>query len=477
MAFDNLQELVAFLERTNQLARIKESLSPFLEISEVSDRAVKSNGPALLFDSPSGCRYPILTNVYGSMERIRAIFGISELDDLGRKFDGLLNLEPPTGLLDKLRLLPRLKRLGDVFPRLVKEAPCQEVVETDKPDLGDLPVLTTWPGDAGPFITLPVVITRDPRTGRRNVGMYRMQVFDSHTAGMHWHIHKGGAAHFRRTQQPMPVAVALGADPVTTYAATAPLPEDMDEIMLSGFLRKKPVELVKCATCDLDVPAEAQFILEGYVVPGETCVEGPFGDHTGFYSPADDWPVFHLTALTRRKKPIYAATVVGMPRMEDAFLGKVTERLFLPLIKRQLPEIVDMNLPVEGVFHNLCFVAIEKSYPGQAHKVMHALWGLGQMMFTKMIMVFDRDVDVQDISQVLFYLGANLDPGRDLCLVKGPLDALDHSSSLPHLGTKIGFDCTRKGPAEGHLRPWPAVVEMDKDVKSKIDRIWDRLKI
>jgi 4-hydroxy-3-polyprenylbenzoate decarboxylase len=275
----------------------------------------------------------------------------------------------------------------------------------------------------------------------------------------------------------MPVAVALGPDPVTTYAATAPLPEDMDEIMLSGFLRKKPVELVKCTTCDLEVPAEAQFILEGYVVPGETRVEGPFGDHTGFYSPADDWPVFHLTAMTRRQKPIYTATVVGMPRMEDAYLGKVTERLFLPLIKRQLPEIVDLNLPVEGVFHNLCFVAIDKSYPGQAHKVMHALWGLGQMMFTKMIMVFDRDVDVQDIGQVLFYLGANLDPGRDLCFVKGPLDALDHSSPLPHLGAKVGFDCTRKSPAEGHSRPWPALVKMDEDVKGRIDRIWERLKI
>jgi 4-hydroxy-3-polyprenylbenzoate decarboxylase len=273
----------------------------------------------------------------------------------------------------------------------------------------------------------------------------------------------------------MPVAVALGPDPITTYAATAPLPEDLDELMLSGFLRKKTVEVVKCITNDLEVPAESQFVLEGYVIPGETRVEGPFGDHTGFYSPADHYPVFHLTAITRRKNPVYPATIVGIPPMEDAFLGKVTERLFLPLIKKQLPEIVDMNLPVEGGFHNLCFVAIRKTYPGQAHKVIHAIWGLGQMMFTKMIMVFDEGVDVQDIGKVLFHLGANLDPGRDVCIVKGPLDALDHASTLPHLGTKIGFDCTRKGPEEGHTRPWPDLIRMSPEVKTRIDALWPKL--
>jgi 4-hydroxy-3-polyprenylbenzoate decarboxylase len=477
MAFDSLQNLVEFLRGTDQLACITESVSPHLEITEVTDRVVKKGGPALLFEHPTGYNYPVLTNVYGTLDRTKAIFGVGSLNDLGAKFEEFLNLEPPKGFIDKLKLLPKLKDLAGVFPKRVKDAPCQEVVQTKGLDVRDLPVLTSWPGDGGPFITLPVVITRNPRTGRRNVGMYRIQIYDSETCGMHWHIHKGGAEHFRLTQEPMQVAVALGPDPITTYTAIAPLPADMDELMLSGFLRKKRVEVVKCVTCDLEVPAESQFVLEGYVVPGETRVEGPFGDHTGFYSPADQYPIFHLTAITRRKDPIYPATIVGRPPMEDAFFGKVTERLFLPLIKKQLPEIVDMNLPVEGVFHNLCFVAIRKSYPGQAHKVMHALWGLGQMMFTKMIMVFDHDVDVQDIGQVLFFLGANLDAGQDLCLVKGPVDALDHASALPHLSTKIGFDCTRKGHDEGHSRPWPELIEMDQDVKSRIDAIWTKLRL
>ena len=345
------------------------------------------------------------------MDRIKAIFDIAELNDLGDRFQEFLNLEPPKGFIDKLKLLPKLKDIACIFPKRVKDGPCREVVRTQGLDLRELPVLTSWPGDGGPFITLPVVITRHPRTGRRNVGMYRLQVYDSETCGMHWHIHKGGAEHFRSAQEPMQVAVALGPDPITTYSAIAPLPEDLDELILSGFLRKKPVEIVKCVTCDLEVPAESQFVLEGYVVPGETRVEGPFGDHTGYYSPADLYPMFHLTAITRRKNPIYPATLVGRPPMEDAFFGKVTERLFLPLIRKQLPEIVDINLPVEGVFHNLCFVAIRKSYPGQAHKVMHALWGFGQMMFTKMIFVFDHYVDVQDIGQVLFFLGAKSGAG------------------------------------------------------------------
>jgi 4-hydroxy-3-polyprenylbenzoate decarboxylase len=446
-------------------------------MTEVIDRVVKRGGPALLFESPAGYAYPVLTNLFGSLDRVREIFEITELEDLGKRFEEFLNIHPPKGLWEKLKLLPKLKDLADIFPKTVKDAPCREVVQTEGFDLGELPVLTTWPGDAGPFITLPVVITRNPKTGRRNVGMYRMQVYNGRTTGMHWHIHKGAATHYRHASDKMPVAVALGPDPITTYTATAPLPEDMDELLLSGFLRRKPVELIKCVTCDLEVPAESQFILEGYVTPGETRVEGPFGDHTGFYSPADPYPVFHLTAITRRKNPIYPATIVGIPPMEDAFLGKITERLFLPLIKKQLPEIVDMNLPVEGVFHNLCFVAIDKSYPGQAHKVMHALWGLGQMMFTKMIFVFDRDVNVQDLGQALFHLGANLDPARDLCIVKGPLDVLDHASSLPHLGAKIGFDCTRKGPQEGYTRDWPELIEMDAEVKAKIDLLWPKLKL
>jgi len=307
--------------------------------------------------------------------------------------------------------------------------------------------------------------------------MYRIQVFDGSTAGMHWHIHKGGAAQFRKAREKLPVAVALGPDPITTYAATAPLPDNIDELMLAGFLRRRPVEVVKCVTSDLEVPAQAQFVLEGYVIPGETRIEGPFGDHTGYYSPADEYPVFHVEAITRRKSPIYQATIVGPPPMEDAFLGKVTERLFLPLIKSQLPEIVDVNLPVEGVFHNLCFVSIDKRYPGHAHKVMHALWGLGQMMFTKMIMVFDSEVDVQDIGQVLFHLGANVDPTRDLCLVRGPVDVLDHASSLPNLGGKLGFDCTRKWPEEGYAREWPRIAKMSSEVKARVDGVWDKLNL
>jgi 4-hydroxy-3-polyprenylbenzoate decarboxylase len=314
-------------------------------------------------------------------------------------------------------------------------------------------------------------------TGKRNVGMYRMQVFDGQTAGMHWHIHKGGAAHFREADswQPFPVAVALGPDPITTYCATAPLPEGLDEFVLAGFLRNKPVALVKCVTCDLEVPAESQFILEGYVQPGEFRREGPFGDHTGFYSPADDYPVFHLTAITRRKDPVYQATIVGYPPMEDAWLGKLTERLFLPLIRQQLPEIVDMNLPVEGCFHNLCFVSIDKRYPGHAHKIMHAIWGLGQMMFTKMICVFDKEVDVQNLKEVLFYLGNHLDPMRDTVIVKGPVDALDHAADLAHLGGKLGMDCTRTWPEEGYGREWPERITMDPAVKSRVDALWQRL--
>jgi 4-hydroxy-3-polyprenylbenzoate decarboxylase len=475
LAFDDLQGAVAFLEQRGELARIRESLSPHLEITEVTDRVVKKGGPALLFESPTGFAYPVLTNLYGSMERIRHIFDINSMDDLGRRFEEYLHMEPPRGFIEKLKLLPKLKDLASVFPKEVKDAPCREVVQTEGFDLRELPVLTCWPDDGGPFITLPVVITRHPSKGRRNVGMYRIQVYDGQTAGMHWHIHKGGAGHFRGSTERLPVAVCLGPDPITTYTATAPLPEEIDELILAGFLRRKPVRIVKCITCDLEVPADSQYVLEGYVIPGETRIEGPFGDHTGFYSPADEYPVFHLTCITRRKNPIYPATIVGRPPMEDAFLGKVTERLFLPLIKTQLPEIVDMHLPVEGVFHNLCFVSIDKRYPGHAFKVMHALWGLGQMMFAKMIMVFDRDVNVQDLSEVLFFLGANVDAGRDLCVVKGPVDALDHASVLPHLGHKMGLDCTRKWPEEGYSRTWPALVEMDKAVSAKIDEIWARL--
>ena len=477
MPFKNLQDLVKHLESKKQLVQIKESVSPHLEMAEITDRVVKKKGPALLFQNPKDYNFPVLTNLYGSLERIRTIFDIQELDDLGKGFSRFLEIAPPKGWVEKLKLLPKLKEAANIFPKSVKRAPCQEIINTDSPDLTQLPVLTCWPRDGGPFITLPVVITRHPITGKRNLGMYRMQVYDKSTAGLHWHVHKDGAAHYRETSptEPFPVAVALGPDPITTYCATAPLPDGVDELFLSGFLRQKPVELVKCVTCDLEVPAESQIVLEGYVTRGEVRTEGPFGDHTGYYSPADNYPVFHLTAITHRQNPIYPATIVGYPPMEDQWLGKVTERLFLPLIKQQLPEIVDMNLPVEGCFHNLCFVSIHKQYPGHAQKVMQAIWGLGQMMFTKMIFVFDKEVNVQDISQALFHLGGNVDPVRDTTMVKGPVDALDHASALPHLGTKMGMDCTAKWATEGYDRGWPELIRMSPHIVSKIDKIWSRL--
>ncbi len=477
MPFKTLQSVIEDFEDRGRLIRIKEPLSPKLEMTEVTDRVVKKDGPALLFENPTGYEIPVLTNLYGSLDRIRSIFNIQELDDLGARFLRFLEMAPPKGWVEKLKLLPVLKEVAHVFPKTVKNAPCQEVVNADDPDLTRLPVLTSWPYDGGPFITLPLVITRHPKTGKRNMGMYRIQIYDSRTAGMHWHIHKDGAAQYREASPEVlfPVAVAIGPDPITTYCATAPLPGGIDELILSGFLRDKSVEMVKCITCDLEVPAESQFILEGYVQPGELKTEGPFGDHTGYYSPADSYPIFHLRAITHRKDPVYPATIVGYPPMEDQWLGKVTERLFLPLIKQQLPEIIDMNLPVEGCFHNLCFVSIDKRYPGHAHKVMQAIWGLGQMMFTKMIFVFDREVNVQDLSQVLFHLGGNVDPARDLVQVKGPVDALDHASSLPYLGTKMGLDCTAKWPSEGYERTWPDLIRMSPDVVTRIDGLWRRL--
>ncbi len=478
MAFENLNEAVLHLEKSGDLVRIVEPIDPFLEIAEITDRVVKSKGPALFFEHPKGHSLPVLTNLYGSLDRVKALFNVASLDDLGQTLMALFQVEPPRGFFDKLKMLPRLKGISDCFPKAVRDAPCQEVVRTEGIDLNALPVLTCWPKDGGPFITLPVVVTRDPATGKRNVGMYRMQVFDGKTTGMHWHIHKGGAAHFRQAsakKEPLPVAVAIGPDPITTYTASAPLPEGVDEFLLAGLLRQKPVKLVKCITCDLEVPAESQFVLEGFVNPGELRREGPFGDHTGFYSPADDYPVFHVTAITQRSLPLYPATLVGYPPMEDRFLAKITERLFLPLLQQQLPEIVDMNLPPEGVFHNLCFVSIDKRYPGHAQKIMHALWGLGQMMFAKMIFVFDRGVDVQDVSQVLFHLGANVDPQRDLCVVKGPVDALDHAASAPHLGFKVGFDCTEKWAEEGYTRVWPEKIRMSETVKMRVDRLWEKL--
>ncbi len=481
MAYKDLQAFLKVLEKQNELKRIEVPLDPYLEIAEVTDRVSKSKkgGSALLFAQPKQGKFPVLTNMFGSYNRMHLALEVESLDAFAADVLEFIEIEKPDGIIKKLKLIPKLQRLAHIFPKEVSKAPCQDVVYTgDDVDLGILPVLTTWPEDAGPFITLPVVFTKNPETGMRNVGMYRMQVFDKNTTGMHWHRHKGGAYHYHLAEKlgkRLEVAVAIGPDPAVTYSATAPLPDELDELLFAGFLRKAPVELVKCKTVDIEVPANSQFVLEGYVEPGERRREGPFGDHTGYYSLADDYPVFHVTALTHRKDAIYPATLVGPPPMEDCYMGKATERIFLPAIKRQLPEVVDMNLPLEGVFHNLCFVSIDKRYPGQVRKVMYALWGLGQMMFTKIIVVVDKNVNVQNVSEVLWRVGNNVDPRRDLVVVEGPLDALDHASPQAFYGGKLGIDATKKGPEDGHHRDWPDALTMDPEVKARIKNLWPKL--
>ena len=481
MAYTDLRDFISRLERDNELVRVKHRVNPELEITEIADRTVKRGGPALLFENVEGSEIPVLINHFGSARRMAAALGVESVEEIAWEIESLIASEVPGSLLEKLRMLPKLAKLSSAFPRTVKRAPCQEVVrQWDDANLDFLPVLKCWPGDGGRFITLPMVFTKDPETGKRNVGMYRMHVYDSRTTGMHWHVHKVGARHYagyERLGRRMEVAVALGGDPAITYAATAPLPEDFDEMIFAGFLRKAPVEMVQCKTIDMQVPADAEIVLEGYVDPQERHIEGPFGDHTGYYSPAGSYPVFHLTCVTHRKNPIYPATIVGKPPMEDCFMGKATERIFLPLIKAQLPEIVDMNLPVEGIFHNLAFVSIRKRYPMHARKVIQALWGLGQMMFTKIIVVFDEDVDVQDTSEVLWRLGSNVDPKRDITFSEGPVDALDHAAPQALFGSKMGIDATRKLPEEGHNREWPEDIRMSPEVRTKIDSIWGELGI
>ncbi|MGO0122238.1 menaquinone biosynthesis decarboxylase [Desulfothermobacter acidiphilus] len=474
MGFKGLRDYLEALEKRGELRRVKVEVDPELEITEITDRVVKTGGPALFFERVKGYQVPVVTNLFGTWERTRWALGAPDIDARAEELASILQPEIPSSWWDKLKTLPRLAEISSWTPRLVQRAPCQEVV-SESLDLTWLPALKCWPGDAGRFITLPLVITKDPETGKRNMGMYRMQIFDATTTGMHWHRHKDAAEHYRKAEakgQKLPVAVALGADPATIYAATAPLPFGLDEFLLAGFLRREPVELVRCLTQDLEVPANAEIVLEGYVEPGERRLEGPFGDHTGFYSPADHYPVFHLTAVTHRQDPIYPATIVGKPPMEDAFLAKATERLFLPLLRLQLPEIVDMCLPVEGVVHNCVIVSIHKRYPGQAKKVIHALWGLGQIAFTKVVVVVDMDVDLRDPREVWWRVFSNVDPRRDLLLSEGPLDELDHSSPRPAYGAKLGIDATRKGPEEGHPRPWPEEIVMTAEIKALVDRKW-----
>jgi 4-hydroxy-3-polyprenylbenzoate decarboxylase len=543
VAYNDLREWIAALDKAGELKRIKEPVSPKLEITEITDRASKTGsgsrsvkgaqgyapgGPALLFENIIGHPgHKVLINQYGSERRMAMALGVERIEEIAERIQGLMNMKAPEGLLDKLKMLPQVAELTRSFPKTVsaKDAPCKQVILKENFNLLDFPVLTCWPHDGGPFITLPCVHTRDPKSGKRNIGMYRMQVYDGQTTGMHWQRQKVAAEHYREALRGaaaanaiadpkaarvaamaessggthsvadgsigglpqvqfgnlkgsrMEVAVSIGSDPATTFSAIVPAPPEIEEYLIAGFLRGKAVEIVKCETVDLEVPANAEIVLEGYVELGEMRTEGPFGDHTGFYTMQDEYPVFHITCITHRKDPIYAATIVGKPPMEDAWMGKAVERVFLPMMKMTIPEIIDINLPAEGVFHNLMLVSIRKSYPGQARKVMAAIWSLGQAMFTKCIVVVDEDCDVQDIGEVTLRVTNNIDPERDIQFILGPIDSLDHASRLPNYGSKMGIDATRKWKAEGFDRPWPAMLEMDRETKTRVDSIWKKLGI
>jgi 4-hydroxy-3-polyprenylbenzoate decarboxylase len=528
LAYIDLRDWIKTLEKSGELRRITAEVDPILEMAEIADRAAKlgrgtpkAGGPALLFENVKG--HPgakVLMNQFGSERRMRLALETDSLDDIANRIRTLLKPETPTSFMDKLKLLPTLAEVGNFFPKVIsaKDAPSKQVIHRGEDvNLLDLPILKTWPHDGGRFITLPCVITRDPKSGKRNVGMYRMQVYDTRTTGMHWQRQKVAAEHMRdrlRATTPdrtgnvdlmaltaggttaassldtlhsstvtriredrMEVAVAIGTDPATTFSAIVPAPPEVEEFVIAGFLRQAPVDLVKCETVDLEVPANAEYILEGYVQLGELRTEGPFGDHTGFYTMQDDYPVFHITCITHRKDPIYAATIVGKPPMEDAWMGKAVERIFLPLMQLTLPEIVDVNLPAEGVFHNLMIVSIKKSYAGHARKIMNGIWAMGQAMFTKCIIVVDEDCDVHDLAEVTLRTTNNIDPERDIQFTLGPVDSLDHASRLPNYGSKMGIDATRKWAAEGFTRPWPAMLLMDQEVKVKVDALWKKLNI
>jgi 4-hydroxy-3-polyprenylbenzoate decarboxylase len=483
MAYSGMGAFVRALEQRGWLTRIARPVSPHLEVSAIADRAIKAGGPALLFENVVGAKFPLLINAYGSRERMSLALGVADFEEHARAIGELVRTRAPSNARDLVALAAKLPDLAHLPARRASEGACQEVVQLgDAVDLDVLPILTSWPKDGGPFVTLPNVITRDPETGVRNVGMYRMQKIDRRTTAMHWQIHKTGARHCKRAKEMgrdrLEVAVALGGDPALTYAATAPLPDGIDEWMFAGFLRRASVRTVQCKTVDLDVPADADFVLEGYVDLREDLFdEGPFGDHTGYYTPVDRFPRFHVTALTHRTDAVYPATVVGPPPMEDAWLGKATERLFLPLLRTLFPEIVDMNLPVEGAFHNLVLVSIKKQYPFHASRVAHGLWGAGQMMFSKVICVVDEDVDVQNTGEVAWRLLANLDPKRDLAFVDGPIDQLDHGANRALFGGKVCVDGTRKWKEEGYTREWPEVARMSPDVSARVEAIWGELGI
>ena len=525
MPFDDLRQWIAALDRAGELKRIQTEVDPILEIAEITDRVSKlksgkPGGPALLFQNVKG--HPgsqLLINQFGSESRMKLALGVSSFDEFADRIRVFMDLKSPQGFLDKLKMIPLLTEAGKFFPKTVPTGPCKEVIQRDHFSLLDFPSLQCWPQDAGRFITLPCVITRDPNSGKRNVGMYRLQVYDAQTTAAHWQRQKVAAEHARQRMrsaakaawgQPgatvqgsqsrsaavdimarssggqvlaegnhssgcMEVAVAIGTDPAVTFSAILPAPPDVEEYLIAGFLRAAPVELVKCETVDLEVPATSEIVLEGYVNLDELRTEGPFGDHTGFYSLADLYPVFHVQCITHRKNPIYATTIVGKPPMEDAYMGKAVERVFLPLMRLTIPELIDINLPIEGVFHNLMIVSIRKSYPGQARKVMNAIWSLGQAMFTKCIIVVDEDVDVQNIPDVTLKVLNHIDPERDIQFTLGPVDSLDHASRLANYGSKMGIDATRKWPTEGFTRPWPDEIVMDAKTKALVDSKWTSL--
>ncbi len=468
----DLRDWIARLEHEGELVRVTAEVDADLEITEIVDRTVKASGPALLFEQVKGSDHPLLINQFGTERRMCMAFDVPSLDTLAERLSGVLEMQPPEGLMEKVRGLQKLKSIADSRPKMVRRAPCQEVVLTgDDASLDLLPIQRCWPGDPAPFITLPAVITKDPRTGTRNVGMYRMQKLGPRATAMHWQIHKDGRADYLATDGKIEVAVALGLDPVTAYSASAPLPKHIDELMVAGFLRGEAVELVQAKTIELEVPANAEIILEGTIEKNELAEEGPFGDHTGYYTPPEPFPIFRLSAITMRRDAIYPSIVVGKPPQEDAWLGKATERIFLPAIKLTVPEIVDYDLPVAGAFHNCCIVSIRKAFPGHAQKVMHAIWGLGMLSLTKAVVVVDEHVDVHDYGEVMFRVGANVDPKRDVLITEGPLDHLDHAPTLQFYGGKLGIDATHKGPAEG-AREWPPEIQMSPEISALVDRRW-----
>jgi 4-hydroxy-3-polyprenylbenzoate decarboxylase len=488
MTLDSLSDFIAAIDAAGELVRVRHPVAARLEMCEISDRAMKTpgGGPALLFenvilDDGSTSAFPVAINLFGSMRRMALSLGVTDLDAIGARITQLMDLKVPSGLVAKLSLVPRLLEVAR-FPPRVKggSPPCQEVIwQGNQVDLRKIPVMTCWPDDGGPYITLPMVISRDPSRGIRNVGMYRVQQMGRDTLAMHWQRHKVGAAHWREMAErgeKMPVCIAIGADPASVYSASAPLPPTIDEFLFAGFLRKEPVKLVKALTCDLEVPADAEFVIEGYLDPVESLVmEGPFGDHTGFYSLADLYPLVHVTAITMREHPVYATTIVGRPPMEDFYLGHATERIFLPLLKLTVPEIVDYHMPAEGIFHNLVFVSIDKQYPGQAYKVMNAMWGQGLMALAKVLVIVDKWVNVRDTREAWWVALNNIDPERDTRFTMGPMDVLDHSSRAFTYGSKMGIDATKKWPEEGFAREWPTVIEMDAATRARVDAIWPQL--